>query len=87
VVTPLGGDWTSGVLSFDRAPLAEVLADANRYSARKIRLASPGLGDLEITGVFHAGVTPDLAASLARALGLTLTTAANGDLRLGRRAA
>jgi transmembrane sensor len=80
--TPAGGDWTSGMLDYDQAPLAQVVADANRYGRRKLRLASPDLTDLQVTGVFHSGVTPDLAASLAATLGLQVASAPNGDLLL-----
>lgn len=80
-------DWTTGPLSFDDAPLGDALVEANRYSVRKIRLGSPDLARLEITGVFDTDASEDLAQGLARALGLSLETAPNGDLVLSRHAA
>lgn len=82
-----GSDWTSGPLSFDQTPVGEALVAANRYSPRKIRLASPDLGRLQVTGVFDVGASNDLAEGLARALGLSLAVAPNGDWVLSRRAA
>jgi transmembrane sensor len=83
-LAPPRGDWTSGQLTFDQTPLSEVLADADRYGGHKIRLASPDLGALEITGVFHAGATTEMAASLATSLGLRVSNLANGDVLLSR---
>lgn len=91
-VSPLGApasaqDWTVGPLSFDQTPIADALVEANRYSPRKIRLASPALAGLEITGVFDTSASSDLAQGLARALDLSLATAPNGDFVLSRRTA
>lgn len=62
--------WPEGRLSYDRAPLARILADAARYSSRPIRLAEPALGALEVTGVFSVRDPDALADKLAAALGL-----------------
>ena len=40
--------WVDGVKSFDNVPIREVIAEANTYSAIKIELASPALGNREI---------------------------------------
>jgi transmembrane sensor len=79
-------DWTSGMLSFEAAPLDQAVATANRYSARRIRLADPALAKLRVTGIFHAGDTPRLARALARAFSLDLTQAPGGDFLLSREA-
>ncbi len=80
-------DWTVGPLSFVQTPMGEALVEANRYSLRKIRLASPDLATLQITGVFDKEASGDLAQGLARALDLSLATSPNGDWVLSRRAA
>jgi transmembrane sensor len=80
-------DWTAGPLSFDGAPLNDAIVEANRYSVRKIRLGSPDLGRLKITGVFDTDAPQSLAQGVARALGLSLETAPNGDLVLSRQGA
>ncbi|MEN7537279.1 FecR family protein [Aurantiacibacter flavus] len=68
---PVAGEsWVSGTLSFENAPLENVLAEANRYTARQVRLGDPGLGRLRFTGGFRAGDTDQLAQALATAFGL-----------------
>jgi len=79
-----GGLWPSGLLSFQSTPLSRAIAEANRYSQRKVRLADPGLGALAVSGVFRATATADFAASIASMFGLTLTVAPNGDYILSR---
>lgn len=80
-------DWPTGLLTFDGAPLGEVVAEANRYGARKIRLADPSLNQLRVTGGFRVTRPDALANALAGAFGLTLTRAPGGDLILARKAA
>ena len=80
-------DWPSGLLTFDGAPLGEVVGEANRYGARKIRLADPSLNQLQVTGGFRVTRPDELAKALAAAFGLTLTRAPGGDLILARNAA
>jgi transmembrane sensor len=83
---PPGRDrWISGMLSYDGAPLGEVVVEANRYSARKIRLGDPGLAALRVTGVFHASPTEDLAGMLAATFHLQVEQTERGDLVLHRR--
>lgn len=76
--------WTSGMLQFDGTPLGEVVASANRYSARKIILA-PEINQLRVTGAFRAGDVAGLARSLAEAFGLKLERTRNGDFLLAPR--
>jgi transmembrane sensor len=74
--------WPRGRLDFERAPLAEVIAEANRYGAPKLRLADAGLGRLKVTGVYRAGDTRGLAESLAEAFQLELVELPDGHLLL-----
>lgn len=57
--------WLAGWLHFRNATLGEVVAEANRYSTRKLRLADPKLADLRIQGNFRAGDTASIAAVAA----------------------
>jgi transmembrane sensor len=43
--------WESRRLAYDKAPLAEVIADLNRYVARPIRLGDPSLATAPFSGV------------------------------------
>jgi len=53
--------WLDGWLLFRGAPLAEVIAEANRYSEQKLRLGDPRLADVELSGNFHAGDNASIA--------------------------
>lgn len=74
--------WVSGMLSFNGTPLAQALAEANRYSSRQIRLADPRLGELQVTGGFKAGDPDALAAALSAGFGLQIDRESAGALVL-----
>jgi transmembrane sensor len=46
--------WTKGRLSFDRATLAEAVAEFNRYNRRQLVVDDPRIATLHIGGVFDA---------------------------------
>lgn len=46
-------DWRDGLLAFRDAPLSEVVAEFNRYNARKLVLADAQAGALRIGGSFR----------------------------------
>ncbi len=46
--------WREGFLVYEDASLAEVVADANRYSSTPIRIVSPELGQLRVTTAYRA---------------------------------
>lgn len=68
--------WPAGMVEFDGTPLREVLAIANRYSARHIVLGNKELGDLRVTGAYRVGDPAALAETLAAAFDLEV--ASNG---------
>jgi transmembrane sensor len=74
--------WPSGFLDFHRTPLSAAVAEANRYSQKKIILADPALGPLAVSGMFKATETADLAACLAAMFALRLERTPAGDFRL-----
>ncbi|MDH7972534.1 FecR domain-containing protein [Sphingomonas sp. AR_OL41] len=83
---PGGSDqWVKGMLSFDGAPLEDVVAAANRYSTHKIRLGEPALAGLRVTGTFRATPTDGLAAILAATFNLRVERDAHGDFILHAR--
>jgi transmembrane sensor len=47
--------WRGGVLSFSGQPLSEVIKEINRYSNREIRIASPSLVPVPVSGSFNIG--------------------------------
>jgi transmembrane sensor len=67
-----GFDWPNSMLSFENAPLGEIVAAANRSGTGRIALASPSLANLRFTGTFKATNTQQLANLLAGMFGLDL---------------
>jgi transmembrane sensor len=57
--------WLHGRLDFNGMPLAQAIADANRYSAVKLRLGDPKLADMPVGGSFRAGDNAAIAAALS----------------------
>lgn len=76
--------WASGMLSFENAPLDEVVSALNRYSARKILLDGTALAELRVTGSFRTGDPRQLADSLAATFRLRVSVRADGTLALSR---
>lgn len=57
--------WLDGWLRFRGAPLAEVIAEANRYSGRKLRLGDPRLASVQLSGNFHASDNVSIADAVS----------------------
>lgn len=55
--------WLDGWLRFRGTPLGEVVAEANRYSARKLRLGDPKLAGIELSGNFRTGDSASIASA------------------------
>ncbi len=64
--------WRSGKLEFRETPLAEAIAEANRYSRVRIELRDPALANARISGVFDAGRNESLANALRAYFGLRI---------------
>lgn len=62
--------WTRGELVFRQRPLRELLEEANRYSAVKIRIGDPSLNDLRISGVFDSNDQTSLIQAIEHVLHL-----------------
>lgn len=59
--------WRHGMLSFDRTPLAEAVAEINRYTQQEIAIVSPNLAQRRISGSFRIGITRSFLQSLEAA--------------------
>ncbi|MET0988933.1 MAG: FecR domain-containing protein [Steroidobacteraceae bacterium] len=77
--------WMQGRHVFDHTPLAEAVAEINRYSDRKLRLGDPSLADLQIGGNFVAGNGALIASSIAAALPISVVEAGPKEIILFRR--
>jgi len=60
--------WSQGRLIFRAAPLADVVAEVNRYSSHKIVLADAGLATLPVHGNFVTGDASRVVAALEAVL-------------------
>lgn len=67
--------WPASRMRFDRVPLGEVIAVANRLGGPPIALGEPSLASLPVTGVLDLRNTRSLARKLGAALGLQLRDA------------
>lgn len=80
------GAWRTGRLIYDGARLAEVMADANRYYAGHITIASRELDDLRVTTSFRATQIDQMIGTLTGALPLAAERRADGRIVLKPRA-
>lgn len=62
--------WRRGRLVFDRVPLAEVVAELNRYRHGRIVIADAALRERAVSGVFETTRLDEALASIARELGV-----------------
>jgi transmembrane sensor len=56
--------WLHRQISFDHEPLEQVASEFNRYSAKRIEIATPALRRLEISGQFATDDTDAFVAFL-----------------------
>jgi transmembrane sensor len=77
--------WTRGRLVFRGTRLADAIEQVNRYSTKKVRLADPGLGDLQVAGNFIAGDSDLIVDALASSLPLRVVDGGDKEVILFRR--
>ncbi len=87
LVMPLGqdaiGEWRSGQLSFNSAPLALVAADLSRYAGVKVSVA-PGLRNRQFSGTLVIGDGEAAVRDLSNLMGVDVRRSAAG-LELAKR--
>ncbi|MBL8268726.1 FecR family protein [Steroidobacter sp.] len=77
--------WREGRLSYLDEPLAGIIADVNRYTARRIELADPALGELRITGTVLEHNLDGWLLGLEESFHLRVIRHANGSIELQQR--
>lgn len=77
--------WPSGMLSFEDAPLADVLASANRYSRTQIVIRDPAVREHRFTGTFKAGEPAQLAVMIGSTFDLNVERDSDDNLVLASR--
>jgi len=68
--------WQDDRLVFDQTPLSDALEEVNRYSAKPIRLQSPDLRSVQISGAFSSNQVHVLLSSLEQGFALQVTETA-----------
>lgn len=58
--------WQRGQVVLDSTPLADAVAEMNRYSTVRLVIEEPGAAAMRISGVFRAGDSADFARAVAR---------------------
>lgn len=76
--------WQQGRIEFDNATVAEAIAEANRYSQTKIRLAHKASADKHIDGVFRTDRIDAVAAALCAYLDLKVVARSEREIVLDR---
>jgi transmembrane sensor len=76
--------WTKRRLVFEDVPLAEVVAEFNRYSRQPLVIDDTAVGDVRITASFDSGSTQVFAETLASAGGLSVQRRADGSWLIRR---
>lgn len=64
VDTEVVSSWTRGRLLFRSTPLAEVVAEVNRYASTPLKLEDPSLGALPVSGTFPMDDSESVALAL-----------------------
>lgn len=74
--------WKDGKLMFDHTPLAQAVADINRYRTTPAVLTDPALGRLQISGVFDSARTDALLDLLPSILPVAVRREAGDTVRI-----
>lgn len=74
--------WTDGELTFVDTPLAEAVAEMNRYLARPIVLEAPAVASTPINGVFKSGDRAAFVSAAAHLFSLRAVSGPDGQVRL-----
>jgi transmembrane sensor len=74
--------WTDGELTFVDTPLAEAVAEMNRYLAKPIVLEAPAAAATPINGVFRSGDRAAFVSAAAHLFSLRAVKGPDGQVRL-----
>lgn len=76
---PAGG-WRSGRLYYSDAPLSDIIADLQRYSASPVRIDDPAVARMKVTTSFRTGRTGSFIESLPASLPVRLNRLTDGTI-------
>ena len=78
--------WTAGQLVFQATPLADAVAEVNRYSHTKVTLDAGDLGAAPVNGKFDTGDTEAFVAAVCDLFNLSAERPKRDEIRLSPRA-
>ncbi|MCB1674665.1 MAG: FecR domain-containing protein [Halioglobus sp.] len=79
--------WRDGLLEFSDTPLADVVAQINRYSKLTVEITDPALAELKFGGIFRIGDTGPLLDALRTSYHITVRRLDGDRIVLSRAAA
>ena len=74
--------WKSGKWIFEGETLADVIAEANRYTTDKIEITDPALAGLRVGGYFNVGDVEPLLQTLEAGFGIKVNRPREGLIQL-----
>lgn len=77
------GAWREGRLGYEDAPLAEVVADINRYRPAAVRITSGAVGDLRVTTSFKVSQIDSMLLALPQSLPVEVHQRSDGTIEIG----
>lgn len=77
--------WTTGKLVFLNTPLADAVAEVNRYTRTPVVVTDPSLVDLRVNGVFRTGQTGEFARALAQIYPVSIDYRQGGEIHIAAR--
>jgi transmembrane sensor len=76
--------WRLGLLEFEKAPLADVVREMERYTTLDIEILDEDLKDLKFGGIFRIGETDAFFEALELSFGVQVVRQQNGRVLLKR---
>lgn len=77
--------WRSGVIIFDETPLAEAVAELNRYSEEQLVVDDPSIAAFHVSGVFKTGDLTRFARTVEEILPVDMEARRGRTILLSRR--
>jgi len=75
--------WQRGQVAFDNTPLADAVAEMNRYSAVRVVVEDPSAATIRVSGIFRAGDSANFAQAVAKSYRLEVRDQADEVILAG----
>lgn len=74
--------WRQSLVEFDDAPVAQAVAELNRYSLQPLVVADPRVGTMRISGIFRTGDPEAFSELVGTMLPVTASENGRGEIEL-----